>query len=308
MKAVPPLLRRSWWTWERRVLLVLAALLVVVVLANDWAVLTPDTKPESSSRRGARRPASQCRGSTHRRSVPRASTSAWRRWPQPSGCSVRNCRPGWPCASRRILLLLVAAWGARRLYRDLVAGSSADRAAGRVAVAVAYVANPYVVSGGGTTPTMLPYALLPWFLLLTRRAVRDRSWATACMAALSMAATSGLNAGVVGLPAAGRPPPTPHLRRRGRPRGVPAGARRGGAGRCGVRGAVPLLAGADCRRCGHRIHRRRVYREHRGDQRRELLRRGRAGSGAVDALRRVGADPVHAGSPRATSRRRSWSC
>ena len=199
MKHVPPLLRRSWWTGERQLLLALAMLLVVVVLANDWAVLTPDTKPEIflAPWRTAARFALPWLDS------PSLGAPSFNVGVSPVAAVVGVLEAGMPpwLAMRvwRILLLLVAAWGARRLYRDLVDGSSADTAAGRVAVAVAYVANPYVVSGGGTTPTILPYALLPWFVLLTRRAMRDRSWATACLAALALAGTSGLNAGVVGL-------------------------------------------------------------------------------------------------------------
>ena len=174
-------------------------LLVVVVLANDWAVLTPDTKPEIflAPWRTAARFALPWLDS------PSLGAPSFNVGVSPVAAVVGVLEAGMPpwLAMRvwRILLLLVAAWGARRLYRDLVDGSSADTAAGRVAVAVAYVANPYVVSGGGTTPTILPYALLPWFVLLTRRAMRDRSWATACLAALALAGTSGLNAGVVGL-------------------------------------------------------------------------------------------------------------
>jgi arabinofuranan 3-O-arabinosyltransferase len=67
-----------------------------------------------------------------------------------------------------------------------------------VAVAVAFVANPYVVTGGGTTPTLLPYALLPWLLITLRRAVRDPgSWRWPAAAALVFFAMSGINAGVV---------------------------------------------------------------------------------------------------------------
>ncbi|HEX6919627.1 MAG TPA: hypothetical protein VF314_05320, partial [Actinomycetes bacterium] len=46
----------------------------------------------------------------------------------------------------RLFLLTVGAWGARRLYRQ-VAGEQdgVSGATGRVAVAVAYVANPYVL-------------------------------------------------------------------------------------------------------------------------------------------------------------------
>jgi arabinofuranan 3-O-arabinosyltransferase len=181
------------------VLLVLAVLLVAVVLANDWAVLTPDTKPEIflAPWRTAARFAMPWLDS------PSLGAPSFNVGVAPVAAALGVLGAGLPpwLAMRvwRILLLLLAAWGARRLYRDVVTGSSADRAVGRVAVAVAYVANPYVVSGGGTTPTMLPYAVMPWFLLLTRRAVRDRSWTTGCMAALALAATSGLNAGVVGL-------------------------------------------------------------------------------------------------------------
>ena len=180
-------------------LLGLAVLLAVVVLANDWAVLTPDTKPEIflAPWRTAARFAMPWLDS------PSLGAPSFNVGVAPVAAALGvldAVMPPWlAMRAWRILLLLVAAWGARRLYRDLVEGSSADRAVGRVAVALAYVANPYVVSGGGTTPTMLPYALLPWFLLLTRRAARDRSWTTASLAALAMAATSGLNAGVVGL-------------------------------------------------------------------------------------------------------------
>ena len=44
----------------------------------------------------------------------------------------------------------------------------------RVAAAATYVANPYVVVAGATTPVLVPYALLPWLLLALARAVRDR--------------------------------------------------------------------------------------------------------------------------------------
>src|SRR3546814_7193810 len=45
-----------------------------------------------------------------------------------------------------------------------------------VAAAVAYAANPYLVVGGATTPTMLPYALLPWLVVCWLRGFRAPTW------------------------------------------------------------------------------------------------------------------------------------
>ena len=178
-------------------MLVLSVALAVVLLANDWGILTPDTKPEIFL-------------------APwETATRFAATWLETSALGAGNFNvgvapvaavlgllelPGTPAwlAMRvwKLALLLLAGWGARRLYRDLTSGSSADMAAARVAASVVYVANPYVIVGGGTTPTLLPYALTPWLALTTLRAVRGGSWRTAAPAALVVIASSGLNAGV----------------------------------------------------------------------------------------------------------------
>ncbi len=99
----------------------------------------------------------------------------------------------------RLLLLLLAAWGARRFFGELVGSTPRMAAVGRIVIAVVYVANPYLLLGGNSTPTLLPLALLPWFglfalRLLTRPSSRLR-WGAA--SALSLAAMSGVNVGVV---------------------------------------------------------------------------------------------------------------
>ena len=101
----------------------------------------------------------------------------------------------------RIVLLTVGAAGARRLYRHL-AGEQGGAAgvAGRVAVAVAYVANPYVVVAGSTLAVVLPYALLPWQTYALVRALEaPRGWRWPAVFALTFAAMTGVNAGVVPL-------------------------------------------------------------------------------------------------------------
>lgn len=98
----------------------------------------------------------------------------------------------------RFLLLVVAGWGAARLYARL----TGDRTGpiGRFAAAVLYVANPYVIVSGATTPVLQPYALLPWFLLAFDQAVREpRSWRWPAGVALAFFLMGGLNAGIVPL-------------------------------------------------------------------------------------------------------------
>src|SRR4029453_13070436 len=88
--------------------------------------------------------------------------------------------------------------GVVRLFH-LLAGERSS-AAGRVAAAVVYVANPYVVVAGATTPVLVPYALLPWLLLTLARAVRaPSSWRWPAAFALVFFLMTGMNAGVVAL-------------------------------------------------------------------------------------------------------------
>lgn len=178
----------------------LSALLVVVVLANDFGILTPDTKPEiflAPARTAAR------------------FASSWLDTPNlgSANFNVGNFLvaaifsvfdlvgiPAWLIMRVwRIGLLVLAAWGARIVLRELMGGASRQPLVnvGSVAAAVAYAANPYVVVGGATTPTLLPYALLPWLVVCWLRGFRRPSWRWAAAAALVLGAMSGINAGVV---------------------------------------------------------------------------------------------------------------
>jgi arabinofuranan 3-O-arabinosyltransferase len=187
---------------ERAVLALTAAVLAVVVLAQDWGVLTPDTKPEAFL--------APWRTVGH-------TASAWQDSPflgapnfnvglvpvtLATGLLSGSGVPAWLLMRLwRLLLLLVAGAGARAFYRDVTAGTPADRPVGRVVAAVAFVANPYLLLGGATTPTLLPMALLGWFLLALRRGfatpVGRGAWRGPAAAALIFAAMAGINAGVV---------------------------------------------------------------------------------------------------------------
>ena len=111
---------------------------------------------------------------------------------------LEHLGPGPALAFRlwRLLLYVVAAFGARQLYRDVRGGQ--DGPAGRLTAATLYVANPYVVVAAATVPVLLPYALLPWLLVALRGAIlRTRPWAWTGLFVLLFAAMSGINAGVV---------------------------------------------------------------------------------------------------------------
>ena len=89
----------------------------------------------------------------------------------------------------RALLLGVAGWGAARLLGTVHPGAGA---AGRVAAATVYVANPYVVVAGATSPVLQPYALLPWLVVALAQLVLFSGMATAdrAMAKLLLAAVA----------------------------------------------------------------------------------------------------------------------
>lgn len=186
---------------ETRVLVTLALILAVVVIANEPAVLTPDTKPEiflQPSQTAARFASAWL-------DTPNLGTSNYNTGVVPVAALFSLLEaagvPAWLIMRlwRIALLVVVAAWGARLLVRELVGTGfgSSGRAVAGVAAAVVYAANPYVVVGGGTTPTLLPYALLPWLVLCWVRGSRAPSWRWAAAAALVLAGMSGLNAGVV---------------------------------------------------------------------------------------------------------------
>ncbi|MGE9807702.1 alpha-(1-_3)-arabinofuranosyltransferase domain-containing protein [Janibacter sp. G1551] len=187
---------------ERLVLAAFTVVMAVIVFGNDAGVFTPDTKPEMFLN-----PVDTMRG----------FASAWLDTPN-LGASNYNAGvapvtalfaafdvvglPAWVTMRLwRLGLILLAAFGARLVVRHLLRRDSdtPGLAVAGVAGAIAYAVNPYVVVGGGTTPTMLPYALLPWLVLCWFRGFRAPSWRWAAASALVLAAMSGINAGVVPL-------------------------------------------------------------------------------------------------------------
>ncbi|HEV8065188.1 MAG TPA: alpha-(1-_3)-arabinofuranosyltransferase family protein, partial [Acidimicrobiales bacterium] len=150
---------------EPIVLACLFVLLVVVVFANSWGVFTPDTIPELYLNPGR---------------LLAQSVSTW----LPSGgeAGAANIDTGiaplaavlWVIRSLgasawvamriwRVILYVTAAWGIRRWFAEVTEGRS--NRVGRLVVTVFYVANPFVIVSGSSTPEMLPYAVLPWLLL-----------------------------------------------------------------------------------------------------------------------------------------------
>lgn len=185
-------------TLERWVLLALSALVCVVVFANAWGILTPDTKPEifldpwGSARRYA----------GWWLDGPLLGSANYNVGSAPVAVVVGLIQlvapePWVSMRIWRVALLLVAAFGARRLYVELVRGTRADGGMGRVAVAVAYLATPYLLVGGNTTPTLMPYAGLPWMCVFLLRAFREGGWRWPAAAALTVTAMGGINAGAV---------------------------------------------------------------------------------------------------------------
>jgi len=189
-------------TWESRLLLVLALTLVTIVFANQFGVLTPDTKPVIFLQplQTARRFALSWLD------TPNLGTANYNTGNTPISLLFVPLDaigvPAWVTMRLwRITLLLIGAWGARQVTKDLVGSSLGSRGAAvaGVAAAVAYSANPYVIVGGGTTPTLQPYALLPWLVLVWLRGFRAPSWRSAVLGALILAAMGGINAGAVPL-------------------------------------------------------------------------------------------------------------
>lgn len=187
---------------ETRVLVGLSLALAFIVLANDFGVLTPDTKPEIFLRPAQ----TAARFASSWLDTPNLGTSNYNAGVVPVAALFSLFEvvgvPAWVIMRLwRIALLVIAAWGARLVLREVIGdrGGSAGRSAAGVAAAVAYAANPYVLIGGGTTPTLLPYALLPWLVLCWFHGFRAPSWRWAAAGGLVLAGMSGLNAGVVPL-------------------------------------------------------------------------------------------------------------
>ena len=185
---------------ERIVLGLLAVTVAVVVFANGWGVLTPDTKPEIflAPWRSARDFAGAWLD------APELGSPSFSVGLSPIAFVMAVVEsvgvPAWAAQKLwRAALLILAGWGARKLYAELAVGTPAATAAGRIAAAVAYGANPYVIVGGGTTPTLLPYAVLPLVVVAWLRAVRGSGWRWSAAAALALMCASGINAGVVAI-------------------------------------------------------------------------------------------------------------
>ena len=195
-----PTVRHLPFSGEQRLFILLGLAVVVVVFANHWAEFTPDTKPILY---------------LNPIETLKESLSSWQ--PSPYQAGVANFNTGLapvaavialieatglpPWATIRLwraVLLLVGAWGAVRLYRHF--DGSASTAMGRVATAVAFVANPFIIIGAGTTPLLLPYVLLPWLILCFAHAVAEpRRWRWPAAFAVVFFMMSGMQAGVVPL-------------------------------------------------------------------------------------------------------------
>src|SRR4029450_6292079 len=163
--------RRGPWRGEAVAFLVLGLLVGTAVIGADQGWFTPDTKPEVylAPVRTLARTLSTWDPDPHL-GQPNFQTGLL---PVSLAISAIDALglPSWLVPRVwRTLLLLVAGWGAVRLFHH-VAGERSS-AAGRVAAAAVYVANPYVVVAGGTTPVLVPYALLPWLLLALARGGR----------------------------------------------------------------------------------------------------------------------------------------
>ncbi len=193
------LLRDGLPTAEAAVYWVLGLLILLAVFVNRWGSFTPDTEPQLYLAPGR---------------VLMQSLFSWKLSPAlgqsnfQTGITpvafviflIRSLGASAWVAVRiwRALLLLVAAWGAVRFFHRLAGDRSTP--AGRIAAALLYVANPYVIVSGASTPILLPYALFPWMMLAFARSVDEpRSWRWPAAFALTFFLMGGLNAGIVPL-------------------------------------------------------------------------------------------------------------
>jgi arabinofuranan 3-O-arabinosyltransferase len=186
-------------SWEAVAYLVLGLLVATAVIAADQGWFAPDTKPEVylAPVRTLVRTLSTWDPDPHL-GQPNFQTGLLPVSLVVSAIDALGL-PAWLVPRVwRTLLLVVAGWGVVRLFH-LLAGERTS-AAGRVVAAAVYVANPYVVVAGATTPVLVPYALLPWLLLALARAVRaPSSWRWPAAFALVFFLMTGMNAGVVAL-------------------------------------------------------------------------------------------------------------
>jgi arabinofuranan 3-O-arabinosyltransferase len=184
-------------SWEAVAYLVLGLLVATAVILTDQRWFTPDTKPEVylAPLRTLARTLSTWDPDPH------LGQPNFQAGLLPVSAAVSAIHalglPAWLVLRVwRALLLLVAGWGAVRLFHLLAGERSTTH--GRVTAAAVYVANPYVIVAGATTPILVPYALLPWLLLAFARSVREpSSWRWPAGFALAFFLMTGMNAGVV---------------------------------------------------------------------------------------------------------------
>lgn len=181
-------------------LLALAAGTVVVLVAvwaNDWGRFVPDTVPDLY---------------TAPLRLLTADLSAWQADPflgSPqlqvgrvpvdavlTALAATGAEPWVLVRLWRSLLLVAAVLGAHAVAREV---APADGAVVRVVCALVFIANPYVVVGASTTPTLLPYCLLPWLALGVLRALRTGRARWVAVTGLVWFAMSGIQVGVVPL-------------------------------------------------------------------------------------------------------------
>ena len=188
---------------DRVELLVLAALmlvLIVVVFANSWGLFAPDTKPQLYFAPGRTLIQSlhSWLPSLGQAGEPNVDTGL-----APVAAVVWVIRSlgasAWVAMRiMRLIMYFVAGWGIRRWFGAITEGRT--NRAGRLAITVFYVANPFVIVSGSTLPEMLPYALLPWLLLGQLASIREpRSMRKATLFALAFVAMSGANSGIIPL-------------------------------------------------------------------------------------------------------------
>ena len=193
----PRPLRVPTLSWEAVAYLALGLLTATAVVLTDQGWFTPDTKPEVylAPLRTLARTLSTWDPDPHL-GQPNFQTGLLPVSVVVSAIDALGL-PAWLVLRVwRALLLLVAGWGAVRLFHLLAGERSAP--VGRVAAGAVYMANPYVIVAGATTPVLVPYALLPWLLLAFARSVREpASWRWPAAFALAFFLMSGMNAGVV---------------------------------------------------------------------------------------------------------------
>lgn len=171
--------------------------LFAIVLGNDWGAFYPDNKPEVylAPDRAFDNAMSTWLESPKQTGLPNFDTGLAPVAAFSSALSSLGT-PAWLVVRLwRLAILVVAAFGMMRLLDRLLGPQR--HAAARIAAALVYLANPYVVLQGNTTAVLLPYALLPWLLTAFDRATDEPGWRWPAAGSLAFFAMAGMNAGVI---------------------------------------------------------------------------------------------------------------